>query len=225
MTWPVLGERSNGNWAGTLLNAIHNGNRTRETSRIESEHPAEDACVRHDRVVGFLAPTRGMSIIPEPVLRAQPSSFSQAIGDAWLKVPTAYTRQIIDSLEADWLEQHRLHDYLSNILTPPYVSNRPDVYHHRLSRDAASAPTPRFLILCSDGLSDLYGGRLEEEMANDWAAVVGRELDRGRTNNLALHLLRDGLGGNDTRRVSQNLTVEMEEKWMDDTTIVVRRFI
>ena len=54
-------------------------------------------------------------------------------------------------------------------------------------------------------------------------SVVGRTIENRAPGNLALSLLRDGLGGGDVRLVSQKLTVEMEEKWMDDVTIIVQR--
>lgn len=38
-------------------------------------------------------------------------------------------------------------------------------------------------------------------------------------------LLREAIGGNDVHAVSRNLTVEMEERWMDDTTIIIQRFM
>ena len=128
-------------------------------------------------------------------------------------------------MEAEWLEQYQLGEYLPNVLTPPYVSNKPDVYHHRL---VGGGVKPAFLILSSDGLSDLYGGQFEENLAIRWARVVGTELDRSQAEaraprNLALTLLRDSLGGADTKLVSRNLTVEMDEKWMDDVTIAVVR--
>jgi pyruvate dehydrogenase phosphatase len=41
--------------------------------------------------------------------------------------------------------------------------------------------------------------------------------------NLAVRLLRDAVGGDNTELVSRNLTLEMEDKWMDDITILVQR--
>lgn len=130
-------------------------------------------------------------------------------------------------MEADWLEQYRFEEYLPNVLTPPYVSNVPEIHFHRRSNED---PSSEFLILCSDGFLDLYGGNFEERIVNDWVNIVAQELERRRTDaqdpeNLAVCLLRDGLGGDDTKLVSRNLTVEMDEKWMDDTTILVVRFI
>ena len=117
--------------------------------------------------------------------------------------------------------------HIPRIRTPPYLSSTPDVYHIQLQNEGPVA-SPRLLILCSDGLSDLYDGYSFDEMAEEWTQVVGKELDAkpgpkaGRAN-LALALLREAIGGADTQLVSRNLTVEMEERWMDDTTIVVQR--
>lgn len=49
-----------------------------------------------------------------------------------------------------------------------------------------------------------------------------KEKERNERNpNPALALLRRGLGGESEEYVSRMLTVEMEERWMDDTSIVV----
>lgn len=116
----------------------------------------------------------------------------------------------------------RANEYAARILTPPYVSNIPEVYHRVLPS------TPSFLILCSDGLTDLYEEMGQQEMVNHWVQVVSQALElfsclSDQRTNLALRLLRDAIGGEDATIVSRNITVEMEERWMDDTTIVVQR--
>jgi len=70
---------------------------------------------------------------------------------------------------------------------------------------------------------DLYDGLTRADMIQRWITVVGRSIENRMRGNLAFSLLRDGLGGDDIRLVSQKLTVEMEEKWMDDVTIIVHR--
>ena len=137
------------------------------------------------------------------------------------------------NIEASWMHTHSLEKYVPQILTPPYVSVKPDVYypnirHYRRRKGA----TDLFLITCSDGLIDLTADTPNypvERQAHRWVQVVGREIDkeqvsRGARGNLALKLLRDAIGGDDLHLASRTLTVEMEEKWMDDTTIVVQRF-
>ncbi|OSD04020.1 protein serine/threonine phosphatase 2C [Trametes coccinea BRFM310] len=211
----VMGEKdAAGNWRGTVINSIHNGSNPGELERIRSEHPEETDCTWNDRVLGFLAPTR-------------------AIGDAWLKLPAVYAELVFKHLEADWLSAEVMESHVPRIRTPPYLSSTPDVYHIQLRNHSAqlsgAETSPRILILCSDGLSDLYDGYSFQDMAAEWTQVVGRVLDSKpgpgiERTNLALSLLREAIGGTDTQLVSRNLTVEMEERWMDDTTIVVQRF-
>lgn len=151
-----------------------------------------------------------------------------AVGDAWLKLPAIYAELVFKHHDADWLSAETMESHVPRILTPPYLSNMPDVYHIELSARGDS-PRQRALILCSDGLTDLYDGYSHQEMAYEWIEVVGRELGSpsGSKNsgqmNLALSLLREAIGGGDSQLVSRNLTVEMEERWMDDTTILVQR--
>ncbi|CDO76720.1 hypothetical protein BN946_scf184796.g14 [Trametes cinnabarina] len=213
----VMGQKdAAGNWRGTVINSIHNGSNPGELERIRSEHPEEADCTWNDRVLGFLAPTR-------------------AIGDAWLKLPAVYAELVFKHLNAEWLSAEVMEAHVPRIRTPPYLSSKPDVYHVRLQKEGslpsrADARSPRILILCSDGLSDLYDGYSFQDMADEWTQVVGRELDSNagpgiERKNLALSLLREAIGGSDAQLVSRNLTVEMEERWMDDTTIVVQRFL
>jgi pyruvate dehydrogenase phosphatase len=87
------------------------------------------------------------------------------------------------------------------------------------------------LILSSDGLQDLYDNHdiqlSDQEMADRWVGLVGHHMDSTTDmdlqGNLAVRLLRDAVGGDNTELVSRNLTLEMEDKWMDDITILVQR--
>lgn len=155
---------------------------------------------------------------------------SAAIGDGWLKVPRVYTEKIFTHVHTPYLRGQDLTRYLPALKTPPYVTGTPDVYYRRIRRTAqANGSLEAFLILATDGLLD--GGRTEpievtQEAVDHWASVVGREISarRERKRNLALALLRDAIGGENLEVVSRNLTVEMDERWMDDITIVVQRF-
>ena len=83
------------------------------------------------------------------------------------------------------------------------------------------------LILASDGLGDCdtYVQLEPPDLAVVWANVLHAELAKEATTeiNFALSLLRAALGGSDERLVSRNMTVEMDDRWMDDTTIIVQR--
>ncbi|TBU29547.1 protein serine/threonine phosphatase 2C [Dichomitus squalens] len=210
----VLAEKDrSGKWRGSIVNSIHNGSNPGELARIRAEHPGEPDCVWNNRVLGFLAPTR-------------------SLGDVWLKLPAVYAELVFKYMDADWFSPESMQPHVPRIRTPPYLSNTPDVYHYDFSAIAQkpSAPSQRALILCSDGLTDLYDGYTPQEMADEWVQVIGRELDSSSgpnpsrpSRNLALSLLREAIGGSDTQLVSRNMTVEMEERWMDDTTILVQR--
>lgn len=194
-------------WTGTILNSLHNCDNPAELQRILREHPGERECIWDNRVIGYLAPTR-------------------AVGDTWLKVPSTYTHRAFAKHNPKWISPPLLADYAGRILSPPYVSNVPDLYHLTLDNDRET-----FLILCSDGLLDLYGSSggqsSTQVLANKWAKIISRSLVHSgkATGNLAFYLLRDAIGGSDVSLVSQNLTLEMDEKWMDDVTILVQRLI
>lgn len=93
-----------------------------------------------------------------------------------------------------------------------------DVRHVALEKDKDYC-----LIMCSDGLTDLYAQGKE-----DLDAPIGNRLfnilaKAASADNKALALLRGGLGGNNLDKVSQFLTVECPEKWMDDITVLVQK--
>jgi len=174
-----------------------------------------------------------------------------------MKIPAVYSERVLMQTKEFWTS-HLSEEYIERVKTPPYVSNTPQVIHHRIAGNrssssllhgGASRSSDAALILCSDGLTDLYEDRnLDEEYyLKRWAAIIGesnvpprqslappsRPPSRAQNtsmqspnsrNNLAIRLLRDAIGGNDLSRASANLTVEMEERWIDDTTIVVIKF-
>lgn len=118
--------------------------------------------------------------------------------------------------------------FLARNRTPPYISSEPDVVHRRLPPRSGGARS--FLILATDGLSELYDGTARAEMAADWARCVAEtaaasgspESSSAKGENLALRLLRRALGGEDLLSISQMVTLDMDTPWMDDTTIIVQ---
>lgn len=191
-----------------------------EVHRIRDEHPDEADPIRNNRVIGFLEPTRGRfnNVVPAPFKTN--ICLYLAIGDVWLKLPGIYASRIYPNLRQKWIVPEKFKEYSKRILTPPYVSNIPDVYHHVLP------DSPCLILLASDGLvsaSTQYSDIDIRETVGHWIQIVAQGLDLDRSSNAALTLLRHVLGGDDTQVVSRNLTVEMEERWMDDTTILIQR--
>ncbi|KAF7971213.1 hypothetical protein HWV62_21612 [Athelia sp. TMB] len=187
-----------GSWNAILVNALHDAENPLEIDRIRREHPSETECIVDKRVIGFLTPTR-------------------AIGDTWLKLPAIYTRSVFVEVNSDI--EANVDTYAKRIITPPYVSSIPDTYHHVIE-----SPED-FVIMFSDGLPDLYDETDPQTLAEHMVAVVGRALSSSnRSRDLSVNLLKDALGGEDLEAMSLRLTLESEEQWMDDTSIIVQRF-
>ena len=100
--------------------------------------------------------------------------------------------------------------------TPPYVSSVPEVQHRKLNKSVTSR-----VIVATDGLRDLYEGRLTaaEDLINRWVRVAMEEED-GFGGHKALSLASDGLG-EDLNTKSMRLTIDLDGAWLDDTTIIV----
>jgi len=201
----VLGTKMvSGEWKAELLSHNHNGTDQGELERLMSEHPGEDGVVLNDRVLGAIAVTR-------------------AIGDHEFKLPEIYTRRILSKTNPGFRLSTKLEDFLPRNLTPPYLSNIADVEHVDLQ---ASDKDGRFLIMCSDGLIDLYmyddvrDLTTLKNIAEHIVEVVAEGSKLG--GNAALFLLREALGGNDKVKVSRIVPVDMKEECIDDTTVLVQ---
>ncbi|KAI5890873.1 protein serine/threonine phosphatase 2C [Schizophyllum commune H4-8] len=195
--------RSRSTMTGTHVNKLHNARSEEEVAYVRSLHPTELSVISDERVLGYLEPTRGF-------------------GDMWLKRPKLAA--LLMSVNQEWLSTSSLAEYGVQVLHPPYILNTPDVHTIRLDEPNVDE---YFLILASDGLGDCdtYVELEPLNLAVAWANVLHAELAKEPTTeiNFALSLLRAALGGSDERLVSRNMTVEMDDRWMDDTTIIVQR--
>jgi len=132
-----------------------------------------------------------------------------------------YTERVFLNANPGFEVPDKVRSFIGRNITPPYMSGVPEVRHVELVQDTSS-----FLLMCSDGLMDLYEDQrleLDEILSKEWVGKVGREYSK--MNNLALSVLREALGGEDEEKVSRMITVEMFFKWMDDTTILVQRLL
>jgi pyruvate dehydrogenase phosphatase len=144
------------------------------------------------------------------------------LGDFIFKFPQVITRKVLLNASPGFRVSVPVESYLNRIRTPPYVSNISEIHHRKLKAN------DQYLVLSSDGLSDLYrdSGMESGGIADLWARVVGRagaeDVNGGvQGKNRALELLRASIGGKNDAKVSSYLTLEKEGKWMDDTTILV----
>ncbi|KAI0255277.1 phosphatase 2C-like domain-containing protein [Lactifluus subvellereus] len=180
-----------------ILNVLHNGSNPAEVARVHRDHPDEPGSVLNGRVLGTIAPFR-------------------CIGDAPFKQPAIFTRRVLYNLYPGIPDPTPWETLLALNRTPPYISSEPDIVHRRLG--------PRsFLVLATDGLSELYEGPgARADMVADWARCIAEAGRAPGKENLALRLLRHALGGDDLMSISQMITLDMETPWIDDTTIIVQ---
>jgi len=202
----VIGTRDqeSGQWHSTILSSSHNGENPAEADEVKRTHPNEPECFFEERVLGAIAVTR-------------------SLGDYYFKLPAVYTHRVFLNSEPSFPSPDKVRSFIFRNKTPPYLSGIPDIQHVDL---ASSNSSEAFLIMCSDGLMDLYDDdrlNLQSVLAPRWVGHVAAQSRASK--NLALDLLRDGLGGDDTEKVSRMITVEMTFRWMDDTTILVQRLI
>ncbi|KZP13782.1 protein serine/threonine phosphatase 2C [Athelia psychrophila] len=195
-------------WKTELLTTDQNGDNPDEVDRVRREHPGEPDCVSDHRVLGAIAPFR-------------------CIGDTPFKQPPEFTRRILYNLYPGFQNTSPWEEFLVLNHTPPYISAIPEITHRLLNTGTASSPIPtsRFLILSSDGLSDLCTGPGQQRVLDAWSQNLRRSIGTdtaGKSGNIALRLLWQALGGDDGDSVSRVLTLEMDTSWIDDTSIVVQ---
>ncbi|KAL5530454.1 hypothetical protein ACEPAF_6712 [Sanghuangporus sanghuang] len=212
----VLASRTpSGRWVGELLTQVHNGTNLLEVERVRREHPNEPGCVRNGRILGTIAPFR-------------------CIGDQPFKQPAAFTSRIlfnldagtenVDSSRAAWAQ------LIDRVRTPPYLSADPDVAHSRLNRGSnAFAGVPnQFLVLCTDGLPDLLETIPPQGHPQYYVDAVippgtrNEQASFRLDDNIALRILKKALGGEDNNAVSQMISLQSDQPWLDDVTIIVQ---
>ncbi|KIK56894.1 hypothetical protein GYMLUDRAFT_46785 [Collybiopsis luxurians FD-317 M1] len=207
-SYTVLGLQRDGHhrWEAIPLSSCHNGRNIQERERLSEKHPNEPEVVIRNRVLGAMSLTR-------------------AVGDFHYKLPQLYTDRLFMNVEPGWSrsEKRFVNSFIGRNLTPPYISNIPDVRYVNLRLDNTIGINGKerrmCLLMCTDGLADLYEDENDEceetDMFRRWIEVAA-----GSESNGALALLRDALGGTDEATVSSMLTAEIYDKWMDDTTIL-----
>jgi pyruvate dehydrogenase phosphatase len=208
----MVSQTSSEDWKIESLTTNQNGDNELEVERVRREHPGEPDCVLDQRVLGAIAPFR-------------------CIGDVPFKQPPEFTRRILYNLYPGFHNTSAWEEFLVLNHTPPYISSVPEITHRRLDRPSLNAngqqtPSPsRFLVLSSDGLTDLYQGPGQQKVIGTWARNLRRniaEIAGKKSENMALRLLWQALGGEDSDGVSRVLTLDMDSSWIDDTAIVVQ---
>ncbi|GAB6026349.1 hypothetical protein CHUAL_012553 [Chamberlinius hualienensis] len=209
----VLGTLSESNtWVAKPLTKLHGFENPEEVRRLLGEHPANESStiIKQERLFGQLSPLR-------------------AFGDFRFKWPVSMQKRLLVPLYG--------HNILPpNYYTPPYLTAKPEVTHHRL------LPRDKFLVLATDGLWEQVPPSRVVQMVGEYMSgrqtlepfrlppagkrhkglVLGEinEILKQRQEglhhkpidaNAATHLLRNALGGTeygiDHTMLSQMLSV------------------
>lgn len=219
----VLGSvTKDGGWEALKLVYEHNAENVEEVERIINEHPPNERefVIRNRRLLGTLAPLRSM-------------------GDYQYKFSKKTLLELRSGFEVS-----------PHYQTPPYLSAKPDIQHHRLTNK------DKFLIIASDGLWDmvtpsevvkLVGHHMKStvvpkkltnikpQVLNLLETLNQRALDKESKpddDNGATHLLRHSLGGVNEIVSEQNMTLSrflklpsnISRKYRDDITITIVYF-
>ncbi|KAG1764525.1 phosphatase 2C-like domain-containing protein [Suillus occidentalis] len=199
----VLGSRQDASsqWSASILSDNHNGNNLVEADRIRQQHADEPECIFDDRVLGNLA-----------LLATTPSN-----------CPRIYTEKIFLNVKPGFRVPAAIESFIPRNLSPPYVSNLASVRYVNLH---AQSGCDYFILMCSDGLVDLYTDNPDRaesltSLVQKWVGIVG-DVVRDDIQEAMLRLFRHALGAEDIDSVSCMLTVEMPVAYMDDTTIILQ---
>lgn len=219
----VLGQKGpDGTWETKALSVDQSGNNEEEIARLYAEHPGEADIVKNGRVLGIMV--------------------SRAFGDALWKWPLEFQRNVQKRFYGPSPLTPRY-----PVQTPPYLTAAPVVTSTKID-----AGRPSFLIMATDGLwdtlssqqaVDLVGKWLERrrgEQGNGIAEPTYEPFDFGQfgkgvswrfvedrttvqDENVAVHLVRNSLGGNHHELVAGRLACEppASRRARDDTTVQV----
>lgn len=143
--------------------------------------------------------------------------FRAALGTIPYKVPALYTEKLFALATPPFHPNYPVDKLITRNITPPYLSNLADVQFMDLASLGAGSHIT--LILCSDGLRDLYHKTSNVNERTD--SLQQWMFATAASNNKALSLLWDAIGGEfDPPRAGAIVQGQIKGR-IDDTTILV----
>lgn len=198
-----------------MLSRRHNARNEVEAERVRAEHPDEAECICQHRTLGLITLTRGKRY-HHYYFNINRYTIYVAIGDTLFKLPAIYTERVLALATPPFHKNYRVSALLARNLTPPYLSNWAEVEHVDLASLGPSAMP--VLILCSDGLVDLYSKTEDIAQAvQSWITTLNCE----GSDNLALDLLWDALSRDRGIEATSGIIRGTGGGRVDDTTVIV----
>ncbi|KAG9856490.1 protein serine/threonine phosphatase 2C, partial [Aureobasidium melanogenum] len=226
----VLGQRNpDGTWKAIPLSIDQTGSNTEEIARIHQEHPGEEDIVKNGRVLGLMV--------------------SRAFGDGRWKWPVDLQSDMIKKFEAPPLRPG------NKSQTPPYVTAKPVVTSTTIDPQFPSfvvlASDGLWDMLTDQQAVNLVATWLDSQttspnpsnttkpkpsyapfdLSNFSQGTTNRRFEEERTtnqdkDNVAVHLLRNSLGGNHAELIAGRLAASYpySRDLRDDITVQVAFF-
>ncbi|CAD0107979.1 unnamed protein product [Aureobasidium uvarum] len=215
----------NGTWTANPLSIDQTGSNADEIANIHREHPGEEDVVKNGRVLGLMV--------------------SRAFGDGRWKWSQELQKELKEKFSAPGLPKS-----VDRAVTPPYITAEPVV-----TSTAVDADTPSFLIVATDGLWDMLSNQQAVNLVGKWLDVqsgkpitsgsqptyaafdfskfekgVNEKFEEERATtedeNVAVHLMRNALGGNHEELIAGRLAASapISRELRDDVTVQVAFF-
>lgn len=245
----VLGRRSDsGKWTATALSEDQTGGNPNEAARMRKEHPGEENVIRNGRVLGGLEPTRAFGDAvykwsrdvagklrssffgrsPSPLLKTPPYVTAEPVvtttkihpekGD-FLVLATdglweMLTNEEVVGLVGQWIESRATSSSSSS-------SSSSSPFEATWSRIFGSRNKP---LPVEHPKTDSLDGQKTPIRVQQWGINPDAK-DRFtlKDNNVATHLVRNALGGNNDEQVRALLTLPspFSRRYRDDLTVQV----
>jgi pyruvate dehydrogenase phosphatase len=219
----VLGQKGpDGKWQAIPLSVDQTGYNMQEVERLQKVHPGEDEMVKNGRVLGL--------------------AVSRAFGDSRWKWSLEFQKEMKQNFNGPSPLTPRY-----DVRTPPYLTAEPVITSTKIDPSR-----PSFLIMASDGLWDMLSNQQAVDLVGTWLepSEKGVELEptyepfdfgqfykgtnwkfmEERTTvqdeNVAVHLVRNSLGGNHHELIAGRLAfgAPFSRHIRDDITVQVAFF-
>ncbi|KAL0086901.1 PDH phosphatase [Phycomyces blakesleeanus] len=209
----VVRQEKDGSWTGRRIVEEQSPAHPDWKAYMISQHPANEAedIVKRKRIFGLIA-------------------VGGSFGDIMYKVPVPYQMKVLPFIPYDiyhtFARYH--HRIVVHYHTPPYLSSKPLVTHHKLT------PEDKYIILGTDGLWDELSW--DNVRSSDGDQVAAELIStKGPDANPATHMIRQALlfdavyknvhikapVSNPTLELSKRLTRKPSRNYRDDITVTV----
>lgn len=131
------------------------------------------------------------------------------------KIPSIYAKKVISLSNPPLHPNYDLEGLVVRNITPPYLSNIPEVAH------VVPSATKGMLILASDGLINIFSKTKKVRLVSEAAPMWCTSAVSGSSENMALNVLWDALGGDGDDNILSAIINGEHRGRVDDITILV----